>query len=450
MPANVPTIEDHAALEARVAALEAGGAKPPEPAVGVQAKRIADFLALTGSNMFPSMDEGNVWGSWPADYRPDTVLAAMDWLMNGSTNYPVSRVYTASYRMEILRPWLPLLAAKGHRFTGGVAANGCVADAEATLELARDPANGIVMIEGVNESNTNFGNGEVPPQVTRDVQRTLWDGRVEGIPVAGPSIVFGLPYPEGYITPGYCSAEDIADINAHMDIINGHFYPPNVCDLDAGANRDGAFDDVVIGLRKAYGSDKPITITEWHPTLYGQNGTDHTLDGYYVPIMLLSAWRLGIHSMMLYPLFDYGTVYQCGLFPKNQNDPRPSAYAMRALHTLAGDRGGNARTFHPGKLDYTVSGGQGSINDASPKSGTQHQLFQRTSGEFLLFIYNEQIQPGGASYDVTVTFGNAPGKVTEYEIKPDASFDQVIQTTAGQSTHATSMNATTRLFVIAP
>jgi len=68
----------------------------------------------------------------------------------------------------------------------------------------------------------------------------------------------------------------------------------------------------------------------------------------------------------------------------------------------------------------------------------------------LLFIYNEQIQPGGASYDVTVTFGNAPGKVTEYEIKPDASFDRVIQTTAGQSIHATSMNATTRLFVIAP
>src|SRR6478735_4611371 len=89
----------------------------PSPGTGIQASRIADFLCnYSGCDMFPSMDEGNVWGSWPADYRPDTVIAAYDWLMNGSTNFPINRVYTASYRMEILRPWLPLLAAQGHRF----------------------------------------------------------------------------------------------------------------------------------------------------------------------------------------------------------------------------------------------------------------------------------------------------------------------------------------------
>ena len=127
----------------------------------------------------------------------------------------------------------------GHRFVGGVAANGNVADAEATLELARDPANGLVMVEGLNEPNTNFGSGEVPPQMTKDIQDCLWKNKLPGIPVVGPCIVFGLPYPEGYITPGYCSAEDIAYLNARMDIIAGHFYPPNVCDLDGGANRDG-------------------------------------------------------------------------------------------------------------------------------------------------------------------------------------------------------------------
>jgi hypothetical protein len=423
----------------------------PSPGTGVQAGRIADFLCnYSGCDMFPSMDEGNVWGSWPADYRPDTVIAAYDWLMNGSTNYPINRVYTASYRMEILRPWLPLLAAKGHRFTAGVAANGNVDDAKATLELARDPANGIVMIEGVNESNTNFGSGEVSPQITRDVQKTLWDGRVDGIPVAGPSIVFGLPYPEGYITPGYCSAEDIADLNAHMDIINGHFYPPNVCDLDPGSNRGGAFDDVVIGLRKAYGSDKPISMTEWQTTLYGQNGTDDYLDGYYTPWMMLSAWRLKIHSMMWYPLFDYGEHHPCGFFPKDANNPRPSAYAMRAMHTLAGDHGANARTFQPGKLDYTVEGGHDPINAASPNSGTQHQLFQRSNGDFLLFVYNEQIEPEGTSRDVTVTFGTAPKRIAEFEIRPDASFDQPVQTTSSQAVHLTSMHATTRLLVIEP
>src|SRR6185369_13122499 len=154
----------------------------PSPGTGIQASRIADFLCnYSGCDMFPSMDEGNVWGSWPADYRPDTVIAAYDWLMNGSTNYPINRVYTASYRMEILRPWLPLLAAQGHRFVGGVAANGNVADAEATLELARDPANGLVMVEGLNEPNTNFGSGEVPPQMTKDIQDCLWRNKLPGI-----------------------------------------------------------------------------------------------------------------------------------------------------------------------------------------------------------------------------------------------------------------------------
>ena len=423
----------------------------PSPGNGIQASRIADFLCnYSGCDMFPSMDEGNVWGSWPADYRPDTVIAAYDWLMNGSTNYPINRVYTASYRMEILRPWLPLLAERGHRFVGGVAANGEVADAEATLELARDPANGMIMVEGLNEPNTNFGYGEVPPQMTKDIQDHLWKNKLPGIPVVGPSIVFGLPYPEGYITPGYCSAEDIAYLNARMDIIAGHFYPPNVCDLDGGANRDGAFDDVVIGLRKAYGSDKPISMTEWQTTLYGVNGTDDHLDGYYTPWMMLSAWRLKIHSMMWYPLFDYGTHHPCGFFPKDANNPRPSAYAMRAMHTLAGDRGANARTFQPGKLDYTVEGGHGPINEASPNSGTQHALFQRSNGEFLLFVYNEQIEPEGDEREVTVRFGTAPKRVSEYEVKPNASFDQPVLTTSAQTVHLTSMHATTRLLVIEP
>jgi len=422
----------------------------PSPGTGVQASRIADFLCnYSGCDMFPSMDEGNVWGSWPAYYRPDTVIAAYDWLMNGSTNYPISRVYTASYRMEILRQWLPILAAAGHRFTGGIAANGTVADAEATMELARDPKYGIVMVEGINEPNTDFGSGHVPPQVTMDVQDYLWKNRIPGIPVLGPSIVYGLPVPEGYISPGYCSADELAYLNERMDIANPHFYPPNVCDLDPGANRGGCFDDVVTGMRNTYG-DKPISVTEWQPTLYGQHGTDDRLDGYYTPWMMLSAHRLKIHSMMWYPLFDYATHHPCGFFPKNASDPRPSAYALRAMHTLAGDKGSDARTFQPGKLDYKVEGGHGPINEASPHSGTQHALFQRSNGDFLLFVYNEQIEPEGDEREVTVTFGTAPKRVTEFEIRPDASFDQPVLTTSAQTVHLTSMHATTRLLVIEP
>ena len=43
---------------------------PPTPGTGVQAKRIADLIELFGVNTFSSLDEHNIWGSWPADYQP--------------------------------------------------------------------------------------------------------------------------------------------------------------------------------------------------------------------------------------------------------------------------------------------------------------------------------------------------------------------------------------------
>src|SRR4029077_17756997 len=125
-------------------------------------------------------------------------------------------------------------------------------------------------------------------------------------------------------------------------------------------------------------------------------------------------------------------------------------YALRAMHTLAGDKGQNARTFQPGKLDYTVEGGQGPINEASPHSGTQHALFQGSDGVFRLFVYNEQIEPGGAAHGVTVSFGSPPKRVTEYELRPDDHSHRPVQTTSAQAAHKTTMNATTRLFLVEP
>lgn len=420
----------------------------PDPGTGVQAQRISDFLRTAGGcNMFPSMDGGNVWGSWPADYRPDTVIAAMEWLLNGSTNIPISRVYVYQDRLDLLEEWMPLVADEGHRFTACVAANGGEDDANALLKLAHNYDNGIVQIEGVNEPNTNFGSGEVPPYVTKDVQDILWNGRPGNMPCAGPSIVFGLPFPEGYIVPAYCSQEDMDYLKARMDVANAHFYPPNVCDLDDGSGRGGAFNDVVQAMIIVYG-DKPLSITEYQPTLYGQHSTDDTLDGYYTPIMLLSAFRLGVSMMNWYPLFDYGTTYKCGFFPTDASNPRPSAYSIRALHTLACDNGSDANTFQPRKLAYKVSGGQGPIDEGSPHSGTQHLLFDGSDNVFRLFIYNEQINPGGDPQEVTVSFGSHVKSIKHYEIRPDDTFDRVLGTAANVNEYKFQMAATTRLLLI--
>src|SRR5690242_13036964 len=88
MPISVPTAEEFAALEGRVAKLEnpAAPIEPPvDPGTGVQAKRVADAIELFGVNTFSSMDaDANQWGSWPADYTPASVIDALKWIQGDS------------------------------------------------------------------------------------------------------------------------------------------------------------------------------------------------------------------------------------------------------------------------------------------------------------------------------------------------------------------------------
>ena len=76
MSALVPTMTDFTALMNRVSVLESVATLP-----GVQASRIADLMQIFGFNTFSSMSAtSNVWGSYPADYSPASMAAAMAWL----------------------------------------------------------------------------------------------------------------------------------------------------------------------------------------------------------------------------------------------------------------------------------------------------------------------------------------------------------------------------------
>jgi hypothetical protein len=400
---------------------------------------------MGGCNLFPVIDIAtDPWGSYPADYTPATVLAAMAWLTNGSGIMPMSRVYFFADRLPLMQQWLPLVAAGGVRFTICIGDGGGMESVAGLLSLAASIPTGIVQIEGLNEPNENG----VAIAVTRSVQNALWAGKPAGIKVAGPSIVIGTPGPAGWIT-GYADPTDLADLIAHMDMGNVHIYPSSVADLDDGGNAGGQMAEIVTQVSAAYGG-KPLTMTEWQPTLYNGTGTNTTLDGYYAPLQILSAFRNGIRQAMYFPLFDFGTSYECGLFPVNATNPRPAAWSIRAMHTLTGDLGATARTFTPGRLAYAVSGGPGPINAASPQTGIGSDLFQSSDGRYFLFLRNEQIAAGGADFPVSVTFGTAPSKVTEYGITGDVTFNAPIQTVTGQATIATTMNACVRLLVINP
>jgi hypothetical protein len=425
MTIEVPTAAEFAALEARVAALEA--ASPPEPPQpqpptdGIQAKRIADLVESFGVNTFSSMDTGNVWGSWPADYQPDSVIAGLQFILGDSGFAFRLREYHYRGREGFQRPWLQQVTAAlpGTRATLCVAANGTPDDVPSLLGLADDPACNVAWVEGLNEPNTDFGWGNVPVDTTLAIQQAVDAASVR---VMGPSIVAGMPNPAGWIT-GY-AGDSLPDIIASMEWGNGHYYPPAAPDVPGTGY---SIDEYVGGLGTAY-EQHPIALTEFHPTLYaaaslgvkarimelagrwrggelppiGQFAANPR-DPFYTLTTLLRCAKNGTMGLWWYALYDYGETYECGLFPKDHaNGPRPAALALQALCAICADRG-DRHGFAPGLLDIEVTG----LTEAM-----DYDVYQASDGRYLVPLWYAAADAGqGPIVSVAVRFAAAKRSV---------------------------------------
>jgi hypothetical protein len=403
MPATVPTWDDFAALEMRVSALE--DAEPPV-AGGTQAKRVMALFPF-GTNTFSSLDEHNVWGSWPADYRPAPVIAALRWIV-GDTGHTIAvREYHYASRTDMQREWLTAVHAAFPDQRNAICpgANASTADVPTMLDLQRDVACGIEYVEGLNEPNTDFGGGTVPVETTMAIQRMCDD--TDAWQVMGASVVAGMPHPEGWIT-GYFG-DQIDEHNALIGFGNGHFYPPHCPDLPGD---DCSVVAYVSGLSAVY--EASIAVTEFHPTLYNaeghkpdQAGWSGTLDTYYTLLTLFRCARLEV-PLWWYALLDYGSTYRCGLYPTNADDPREVAYALRALCAICADPGEERLTFAPGRLEYTVAGADASVS---------HDLYQASDGTFFVVLWRSMPEPGGEPLAVTLEFPSLPTRrIEEYDI----------------------------------
>ena len=431
---------------------------PPEdlPDAGFKARRIADMLERFGVNTFSSTAaDSNMWGSWPADYSQASVIAALKWLVGGSGLTIQLREYHYADRRVWQEPWCQaVFAATGARFTVAIGAGGGVAHAASMVTMAQTSNAGtgwLRMVEGVNEPNTDFGSGTIPVADVIAAQNVLSAGVApltgpHPVLVAGPSIVFGLPFPEGYITPPYASLAQMATIRGFSTIANAHLYPPGQIDQEDGSDRGGTMRDVTTGLGIVYG--QPITITEWHPTLYGVHGfnLEPAHDAYYTACFFLSAAREGIDAWYWYALFDYGTSFLSGLFPKSgSSTPRPAANTIRALFTLTGDTGSSKRSFGPASLDYTVTGLPAG---PTPTSGGQHALFQASDGTFFLFVWLAQALLEGPTTPVVVTFASPQLRVRDYKVSAAVNPTACLQDLANHGVVNLALNGSVHLLRI--
>jgi hypothetical protein len=305
-------------------------------------------------------------------------------------------------------------------------------------------------VEGVSEPNLN----SIAVGVTDQIQQGIGSGiasigaMAHPITIIGPSIAFTIPKPDTTIT-AYASAVDIATLTANSTFCNAHIYPPTNPDWDDGSGRSGVMHDVSVGMTNAFGP-QPIMCTEWHPTLKNTQGvTQSTLQAlyepYYATIFCLAAFREGLQGWFWRSLFDFGTT-QCGLFPTNATNPRNSAYAIRAMYSLTGDKGATKLSFTPGLLNYTITG-LPSAQPGAPFTGGQTALFQNSAGTFFLYVWNSQNAPGGTASQITLTFGTTMTSVAEYNLTGGAPTTPVQTKTAVKSL-TSSLNASVHLFVI--
>ena len=345
---DVPTREEFNALAARVSDLE----KETNPPEGLQAKRVCDALGLFGVNTFSSLiPDQNLWGSYPADYTPASVAAALDYLTGGTGHSFCVREYHYQDRAEMQKEWIERLQFTQPiplKITMCVGANGSPVDADSMIGMSA------VWFEGLNEPNTDFGSGQVPFNTTVAIQQTVWQDGTSGV-VMGPSIVAGMPHPEGWIEQ-YCGTpENLTFLNSLMSIGNGHLYPPDHPDA-VGVS----VSEYIGGLWSVY-ANHPIALTEYHPTLFnsygfapGQSGWSGDRDAYYLLCGLFRAIKCTVEGLWWYALFDYGSTYLCGLFPQGHADsPRPAATALRNLCRICADTGadGTGPRLHGPSVD---------------------------------------------------------------------------------------------------
>jgi len=330
----------------------------PPTTEGIQAKRISDLIELFGVNTFSSMDEHNTWGSWPADYKPESVIAALKYIVGDSGFALRIREYHYSNKYAMQAEWLPKIvsAFPGTKVSLCPGANMNISDVETMLDLSDNPANGIIWLEGLNEPNTDFGSGQVPVETTMAIQNGVWRAN-SARKIMGPSIVAGMPHPEGWITGYFGNQMDT--VNTLMHEGNGHYYPPGNPDVPATG---WSINEYIGGLWTVY-AQKSIHLTEFHPTLYNsegnkpdQPGWSGDRDAYYTLLTLLRCGKNGTQGLWWYALFDYGTQYKCGLFPTdNENNPRPVADALKTLCTICADRG-DRHNFTTEKLAIEITG----------------------------------------------------------------------------------------------
>jgi len=195
----------------------------------------------------------------------------------------------------------------------------------------------------------------------------------------------------------------LGNLSSHFDIGNIHNYfagrNPGTPGWDGHGYGSIPFD---LANERIVSGSKPIWSTE---TGY-DNGANYvnyvseSVSAMYLPRLLLEQFNAGIQRTYIYELLteggnDFGLMRADGSY-------KPAYYAVSNLLNLLADKGA---AFAPGKLNYTLSGGNSNLH---------HLLLQKRDGSFYLALWVEaQNYDPDAHTNIAVPAQNVTLKLAE-------------------------------------
>ncbi len=287
-----------------------------------------------------------------------------------------------------LTTWQQVAQATGAKFddyVGETSPAGMQVDLGYMSQLAQQ---GILnYIEGGNEEDdaypVSLGNNL---QITAQFQQQIFAlGHQLGLPVINMS--FGAGWTAANNWAG--NYGQVGDLSYIADYANAHTYP----------NLDQLVGDTINrlnGLAHMAASGRAVVTTEmgWDEGLgFGQDDiARYTLDA------ALDGIKYGNPTTYFYALFDDASG-RFGLMNSN-GSAKPAGEALHNLTTILQDSGGNAASFSPGALNYTLSNSQDDT-----------VLMEKSDGSYWLSMWNE----AAGAHAVTLTLDSAVSQISVYD-----------------------------------
>ena len=337
-----------------------------EPAVGEQAFQADSFVDSVGVQTHLTYGDTGYYTLWPLLLK-ELKASGVRHLRDGLWNWAAFAPYTAEHQA---------LAAAGIRTTYGISL-----DYTMTPQLIKTLASSVGDLEALEAPNecdagTNCGGGGAAGinNVVAFMPYLAAVGKVLQVPVIGPSFTV----PSSYANSGDLSST-MASSNLHVYFAGAN---PGTVGWGGGDGQGNRYGSLAFWLDQVkQEATLPVQITETGYIASPSTSIPYTLpesvEASYTPRTLLLAFNHGVQRTFLYELLDEVSSPGYGLL-RSDGTEKPAFIALKGLLNLLSDPGTN---FTPGKLSYSISGGDASLS---------HTLLQKRDGSFWLVLWSEQ------------------------------------------------------------